>query len=313
MCLANPRAMSRRGWVAIVKRVFAEFGEDGAVTQAASLAYYSALSMAPLVLLALWVAALVGPWAQQSLTDEITSLIGSEGGAAVALVVDNAREQPSVGNLSGIVSLLTLAFGATAVLAQLQSAMNHIWDVRSKPKKGVGGWLRKRLLSVGMLLALLFLLLVSTALSALLSAASRIADTLPGSAVVWNAVHVSLSILVFAGAFALMFRYLPDVRIGWRDVWFGALCTAVLFAIGKHLLGLYLGRGSVGSAYGAAGSLIVLLVWAYYSALIFLFGAEWTQVWARDHGRGIVPDEHAEPLDVGEAHRVGGAATGRAS
>jgi membrane protein len=155
-----------------------------------------------------------------------------------------------------------------------------------------------------MLLALLFLLLVSTALSALLSAASRIAETLPGSAVLWNAVHVVLSICVFTAAFALMFRYLPDVRIGWRDVWFGALCTAVLFAIGKHLLGLYLGRGSVGSAYGAAGSLIVVLVWAYYSALIFFMGAEWTQVWARDHGRGIAPDEHAEPLDSDDARHM---------
>jgi membrane protein len=289
--------MDVRGWFRVVKRVFAEFGEDKGTTLAASLAYYTALSMAPLVLLALWAAALVGPGAQKGLIDELTALLGSEGGAAVSLVVENAREQPSLGNISGIVSLLTLAFGASAVFAQLQSALNHIWDVRSKPKRGIGAWFRKRLLSAGMLLALLFLLLVSTAISAMLSAAFRFVETLPGNAVLWSVVNLAISIVVFAAAFALMFRYLPDVRIEWRDVRFGALSTAVLFAIGKHLLGLYLGRGSVGSAYGAAGSLIVLLVWAYYSALIFFLGAEWTQVWARQQGRGIDPDENAELLD----------------
>jgi len=283
--------------IRFVRDVFGEFGEDGAVTLAASLAYYTALSMAPLVLLVLRVAALFGPQAQQDFIDQITALIGSQGGAAVQLVVESSKSEPVTGNVAGILSLVMLVFGASGVFAELQHALNSIWDVRSRSKSGLWGLIRKRLLSMGILLAVLFLLLVSTVISALLALGPRATANLPGGAALWSAVHLVFSIVVFTALFALMFRYLPDVRIKWRDVWLGAFATAVLFALGKSGVGFYLGRSSVGSAYGAAGSLVILLVWAYYSALIFFFGAEWTQVWARAHGRGIQPNRFADPLD----------------
>ncbi len=292
-----------------LRKVLGEFGEDGAVTLAASLAYYTALSMAPLVLLVLRVAALFGPQGQKDLVDQITGLIGSQGGDAVQLVVESSKAEPVAGNVAGLLSVLMLIFGASAVFSELQHALNTLWDVRSRPKSGLWGWIRKRLLSMGILLAVLFLLLVSTVVSALLALGPRATADLPGGAALWSVVHLVFSIAVFGALFALMFRYLPDVRIQWRDVWLGAFATAVLFALGKFAVGLYLGRSSVGSAYGAAGSLVVLLVWTYYSALIFLFGAEWTQVWARAHGRGIQPNRFADPL---EAPREGAPAKSRA-
>jgi membrane protein len=291
-----------------LRKVLGEFSEDGAVTLAASLAYYTALSMAPLVLLVLRVAALFGPQGQKDLVDQITGLIGRQGGDAVQLVVESSKSEPVAGNVAGVLSVLMLIFGASAVFAELQHALNTIWDVRSRPKSGLWGWIRKRLLSMGVLLAVLFLLLVSTVVSALLALGPRATADLPGGAALWSAVHLVFSIAVFGALFALMFRYLPDVRIQWRDVWLGAFATAVLFALGKFAVGFYLGRSSVGSAYGAAGSLVVLLVWTYYSALIFFFGAEWTQVWARAHGRGIQPNRFADPL---EAPREGAPAKSR--
>jgi membrane protein len=291
-----------------LRRVFGEFGEDGAVTLAASLAYYTALSMAPLVLLVLRVAALFGPQGQQDLVDQITALIGSQGGDAVQLVILSSKSEPVAGNVAGILSVLMLIFGASAVFSDLQHALNTIWDVRSRPKSGLWGWIRKRLLSMGILLAVLFLLLVSTVISAVLALGPRATADLPGGAALWSVVHLVFSVAVFTALFALMFRYLPDVRIQWRDVWLGAFATAVLFALGKFAVGFYLGRSSVGSAYGAAGSLVILLVWAYYSALVFFLGAEWTQVWARAHGRGIQPNRFADPL---EEPREGAPAKGR--
>ena len=291
-----------------LRKVLGEFGEDGAVTLAASLAYYTALSMAPLVLLVLRVAAFFGPQGQRDLVEQITALIGPQGGDAVQLVIESSRSEPVAGNVAGSLSVLMLIFGASAVFSELQHALNTIWDVRSRPKSGVWGWIRKRLLSMGILLAVLFLLLVSTVVSALLALGPRATADLPGGPALWSVVHVVFSIAVFSALFALMFRYLPDVRIQWRDVWLGAFATAVLFALGKLAVGFYLGRSSVGSAYGAAGSLVVLLVWTYYSALIFFFGAEWTQVWARAHGRGIQPNRYADPL---EAPREGAPAKGR--
>jgi membrane protein len=298
--------------IGFLRRVFAEFFEDGALTLASSLAYYTALSMAPLVLLALRIAAMFGPQTQQDLVDQITALIGSEGGAAVQLVVESSEQEPSAGNVAGILSVLMLVFGASAVFSELQHALNSIWDVRARPKSGILGWIRKRLLSMGILLAVLFLLLVSTVLSAVLAMGPRATADLPGGAALWSAVHLVFSIGVFAAIFALMFRYLPDVRIQWRDVALGAFATAVLFALGKYAVGLYLGRSSVGSAYGAAGSLVILLVWAFYSAVIFFFGAEWTQVWARAHGRGIQPNRFADPVEEPSVEPSGRTALGGA-
>jgi membrane protein len=289
-----------RSLIAFLRRVLSEYFEDGALTLASSLAYYTALSMAPLVLLALRVAAWFGADAQQGLLKQVTALIGSEGGAAIELVVQSSAEEPSKGNWASILSLAVLLFGASAVFSELQRALNIIWDVRARPKGGVVDWVRKRVLSMGILLAVLFLLLVSTIVSAVLALGPRVTADLPGGEALWTALNLVFSLAVFSGLFALLFRFLPDVKIQWRDVWTGSFATALLFALGKHVVGLYLGRSGVGSAYGAAGSLVVLLVWAYYSALIFFLGAEWTQVWARAHGRGIEPNRYADRLEPEE-------------
>jgi membrane protein len=284
--------MRARDAFEVLKRSVKEFGADEAITRSAALAYYTALSMAPLVVLLLWFAALFGEAAQESLINEIQSLIGPQGGEAVQLVVKNAAARPDLGGLAGVISLVTLVFAATAVFGELQAALNRIWHVQAKPGLGLLSWVRKRVISMGMVLSVFFLLLVSTAVSAVLSASSK-AIFGSSESILLETVHFLVSILVFGASFALLYRHLPDAKIARRDGWIGGFTTAFLFVLGKLGVGIYLGRSSVGSAYGAAGSLIVLLVWAYYSAIVFFFGAEVTRVFAEAQGRAIRPDEHA--------------------
>lgn len=280
--------------LSFIKETFKNFLDDDALTLGGALAFYSALSLAPLLLILLWMASYLGEGTQQSMVEQIVALIGEQGGAAIKSIVDNAEKRPTLGNIAGIFSIVMLLFSATGVFGQLQHALNIIWDVEAKPKSGVWGWLRKRLLSAGMVLALGFLLLVSLALSAVLAGMlTYFENTVAGNAGLWVTLNVAIPLLVFTALFGLLFKYLPDVKIGWSDVWLGAFLTSALFVIGKGAIGYYLGRAGVGSAYGAAGSLIALLVWVYYSSLILFFGAEITQVWARRHGREIRPDKHA--------------------
>jgi membrane protein len=279
----------------VVRRALSDFAADEATTRSAALAYYTALSMAPLVVLLLWLTSFLGEDAQQGWIQEIQSLIGAKGGEAVSLVVTSAKERPELGNVAGFVSLATLVFAATAVFAELQTSLNRMWHVKAMPGQGLRGWFRKRVVSFGMLLSVFFLLIVSTALSAGLGILSEAAFG-PRLSVLLELLHFTVSLAVFGVSFALLYRYLPDVEIRWRDVWAGGFVTALLFTVGKLGVGLYLGRASVGSAYGAAGSLIVLLMWSYYSALIFFLGAEVTRALAWNQGRALRPDEHAVPL-----------------
>ena len=255
---------------------------------AAGLAFYTALSLAPLVLIVIKIAGLLDSHAQDHVIAQISGFAGSQAGEAVADVIQAANRNEATGTLAAALGLATLLFSATGVFAQLQQALNRIWDVRPKPGQGLWGTIRKRVLSFGMVLTIAFLLLVSLVLSAAISA------VISQETWLWNAVNFVSSIGVSTLLFASMFRYLPDVRIAWKDVWTGAALTAVLFSVGKLAIGFYLGRSSVGSAYGAAGSLVVLLLWVYYSAMVFFFGAEITEAYATENRTPIVPDETAE-------------------
>lgn len=291
-----------RDGVTIVRRAIKQFTEDKAVVLAGALSFYTSLSLAPLVILLLWIVGAAGRDWQQSMIDEVRQLIGPEGSRVVEIVVENAASTPALSTIAGWVSIATLVFGATIAFAQLQTAMNIIWDVRVKPGRGLHGFIRKRLLSVGMFVTLGFLLLVSLAISASISFVStHLGEVLPGG-LFWRGLNLAGNLLVFTLLFALAFRYLPDARIPWRYVWFGALVTALLFGAGKYLIGLYLGNSSVGSAYGAAGSLVVLLVWVYFSTIIVFFGAEITQARAALHGRRVVPAPYAEVTDCPKEH-----------
>jgi membrane protein len=249
---------------------------------AASLSFYSLLSLAPLVILTIAIASLVfgRSEAQQVLIDEVRDLMGSAGASTVLTVIEHGKE-PHASGMASIIGIVILLLGASSVFGELQSALNKIWDVKPSDDTGFLSLVKSRLVSFALVFGVGFLLLVSLVFSAGLAAFGRSFSA-----------HLSMptallaatnAIVSFAGIFvliALILRYVPDVQLRWRDVWQGALATAVLFTIGKGLLGLYLGKTAVASAYGAAGSLIVVILWVYYSAMIFYFGAEFTRVHA---------------------------------
>lgn len=282
----------------LLKATLHEWSEDKVPRLGASLAFYSVLSLAPLLLIAIAVAALVfgEEAAQGQIVEQLGGLVGEEGAETIEGMIANAQK-PGVGSVAAIVGLVTLLFAASGVFGALQDAMNTIWEVQPKPGRGFWGMLKDRFLSFAMVLGTGFLLLISLVISAAVSGLfgylERIAPGLGPAAGVANAV---VSFAVVALMFTLIFKYLPDAEISWRDVWVGALLTTVLFLLGKFLIGLYLGRSSYGSSYGAAGSLVALLVWIYYSAQILFFGAEFTQVYANRYGSRIQPAPDAEPV-----------------
>jgi membrane protein len=279
----------------VTKDAASGFIDDDAPTHAAALAYYTALGMSPLLVLLLWLATLVSPETRQELLAQIQGLVGPEGGQAIRAIVDNAEATPGLGSFAGIVSLATLLFSVSSVFGQLQYALNRLWHVKAGPAtSGWWPWIRKRLLSIGTFVSTGFLLVTSLSISAAVAVASEQArDVLPGLDLLWQLVTFAVSLGISALVFALIFQILPDVRLGWRDVAVGGLVTAVLFSIGRFLIGLYLGQSSIGSAYGAAGSLVVLLVWVYYASLVVFFGAEITHVMAKRRRGRIAPEEHA--------------------
>lgn len=289
----------KTGALALLRETFEEWKEDDALQWGAALAYYAVFSLAPLLLVAVSVAGLAfgEEAAQGRIVGEIEGMLGREGAEAIEAMIANAGRSGS-GVLGMVVGVAMALFGASGVFGQLQKALNHLWDVRPKPGAGWKTMVWGRLTALGLVLAIAFLLLVSLVLSAAISAlAAYFQELLPVPGWVLGLLDFVLSIAVVGFLFGLIFKVLPDVEIAWRDVAFGALATAVLFTVGKVLIGLYLGHSSVGSSYGAAGSLIVLLVWIYYSAQLVFFGAELTQVWARHHGSRIVPSEHAVRVD----------------
>jgi membrane protein len=254
---------------------------------AAALSLYSLLSLAPLVILSLAIASLAfdRSAAQKALVSEFSSMIGTGGAQAIETVIQYGKT-PSVGGFASALGILTLLVGASSVFGELQSALNKIWEVKSRHNRGVIEFARSRLFSFAMVLAIGFLLLISLVLSTALTAFGDYFSArllIPKSFLRISNALVSLVGIVLL--LALIMKYVPDTRVRWRDVWQGALATALLFAVGKALLGLYLGKAAVGSAYGAAGSLIVVIVWVYYSAMIFYFGAEFTKASAQESRR----------------------------
>jgi membrane protein len=210
------------------------------------------------------------------------------------MIAKAALQGRDSGVLATVAAAVTALFGATGVFVQLQSSLNHIWNVEAKPGRGILGFVLTRLASFGMILGIGFLLLVSLVVSAGLSAVdSYLGSVMPGAATLFKVLNFGVSFVLITLLFAMIFRFLPDVKIAWRDVWLGAVATSLLFTIGKALIGLYLGHSSAASVFGAAGSLAIVLLWIYYSTQILFFGAELTQVYARRYGSQIVPDENA--------------------
>jgi membrane protein len=276
---------------------FQDWWNDNCLRLAASLAYYTALSLAPLILLMVGVVGLVLDRQQvgSQISAELEGLIGPAARDLVTSIL--AATNPQGGTLATVIGLLTLLIGATAVFGELQATLNLVWEVRPAPTSSVwaGIWamLRERLFSLALVLALAFLLLVSLVISAALAGAAALFQG-PEQALLSRLLELGVSLAVLTFVFALLYKYVPDAEIGWQDVWLGGLITAVLFTLGKTAIGFYLGQASVGSAYGAAGSLIALLVWVYYSALIMFFGAEFTHAWTIRH-HAVTPEPHAIP------------------
>jgi membrane protein len=290
--------MDLKNYASLFRETGRQWLEDKVPRLGAALAYYSALSLAPLLVIAIAIAGLFfgEAAARGHLLDQFRGLVGVQGGEAIETMIAHARK-PRTGTIAGVVGVVVLLFGASGVVGQLQDALNTIWEVAPKPGRGVLGFLRDRFLSLAMVLGVGFLLLVSLVLTTVLTAlGTYVTGLLPGAAVLLHALNSVVSLVVITLLFALIFKLLPDVKISWGDVWIGAVLTAVLFTLGKFLLGLYLGHSGLSSTYGAAGSLVALLVWVYYSAQILFFGAEFTKVYADRLGSRIVPDKDAVPL-----------------
>jgi membrane protein len=301
--------MTMKERLALVTGSGKDFLEDECPTQAAALSYYTIFSLPPLlVLVLLLLGAVLDPQdVQGELERQIRMLMGPAGAEQIRTILQQADRPGSGSVLMTILGIGALILGATGAFGQLQAALNRAWEVKPDPRKGgLRSFLLKRVFSFGMILSLAFLLLVSLALSAMLSAfGDRLGALLPSgvSATLLELLNMGISFLVIALLFAAIFKVLPDARIAWRDVWIGALVTAALFVAGKFLIGLYLGRSNPGEAFGAAGSLAVMFVWIYYSSMILLFGAEFTQAWARQRGSGIEPEPGAVRI-VEQSRRV---------
>ncbi len=264
--------------IAVLRRSVSAFYADDVLTLAGALTFSTLLSFAPLMLLALWATTAVGPGAQEALLSQLAALAGNDARVAAQAVIDSASKRPATGSVAGMVGIVVALGGATAVFIQLQTSLNRIWQIAAKPAGALWGWLRRRMLSIGLLVSLAFFMSISLIVSAAL------ALMLTGTGIIWEIVNETIGTTVFAVLFAGLFRYLPDARLPWRHAFGGGLVTAALFVVGKFLIGLYLAHSSVGGAYGAAGSLVVLLVWVYYASAIFLFGAETVKGWLAEHG-----------------------------
>lgn len=286
----------------LFKETIKQYSEDKISRLAAALAYYTVFSLAPMLIIAIAIAGFV--WGEEAargqLLDEIAGLVGEDAAGMVQTMIQNAGSTGR-GIVATVVGIVTLILGATGAFTQLQAALNQVWDVpEEETRGGIVGMLLSRLLSFGMVLSIAFLLLVSMVVSAAVSALSEfVVDLAPGMNFLISALNFGLSLVIITGLFALMFKFVPDARPRWKDVWIGAIVTALLFVIGKQLIGFYLARSSTASVFGAAGSLVLILLWVYYSAQIVLIGAEFTAVYAQRYGSGA--EKRATPVDLEEA------------
>ena len=286
----------REAWT-VAKETVSEWSDDNASRLAAALACYTLLSIAPLLVLSVAVAGLAfgEEAARGQIVGQIGAVVGNEAGGAIQSIAANAKE-PSTGILSTILGLAVLLFGASGVFAELQNALNAIWEVEPKPNQGIRGFLRHRVFSFAMVMALAFLLLVSLIVNAGLAATGKFFEQyLPGGEIVWQIVNFVVALAVTALLFALIFKVVPDVILRWKDALVGGMFTALLFALGRFALAMYIGKSSTTSSFGVAGSLVALVLWVYYSSQILFLGAEFTQVYSRKYGGKVRPNEHAVP------------------
>jgi membrane protein len=288
----------------LLKQTFQEWLQDKAPQLGAALAYYTVFSLAPLILVLLAIIGFLfrddpaGAW--NKITQQMSYFLDPSALQVVQNIAQKAS-QPGKSVIATIIGVALALFGASGVFGQLQDALNTIWGVKAKPGTGIWGFLRARFLSFAMVAGICFLLLVSLAIEALLKGFSHyVQSVVPGGIGIALTVYLAFDFAVVVLLFAMIFKFLPDVKIQWRDVWIGAVITAIFFGIGKWALGLYLSSGAAGSAYGAASSLITLLLWVYYSSQILLFGAEFTQVYADRAGRGVEPSEYAVRIQTSE-------------
>jgi membrane protein len=281
----------------LLKNAGAEWWNDNTFRLAASLAFYTIFSLAPVLVIAVGIANLflAREHAVDQIVNQVQQLTGPEGAKAVRQVLQSAAGI-GTGVWAITVGTITLFLGSSVVFAELQSALNQIWDVKPEPRRGfVLDYIFDRIRSFSIALGVGFLLLVSLVLSAALSGVQEyLTNSNPTFPWLWQGLNLIVSFLLITVLLAAIYKYLPDAVIEWRDVWIGAAVTSLLFTGGKYLIGLYLGQTATASSFGAAGSFAVLLIWIYYSALISFFGAEFTQVYARRHGRPIVAEAHAK-------------------
>jgi membrane protein len=290
--------MNVKAILGLFQETFEEWSKDKASRLSAALAYYTIFSIAPLLIIVIAIAGAVfgESAASGQIFAQIQDLVGEAGAKLIQEAIKNAS-QPKQGAIASIISIVVLIFGATGLFTELQDALNTIWEVEQKPGRAVKNMVRNRFLSFAMVLGIGFLLLVSLIISGVLAVlVGYFNNLIPGIAFIWQIVNFLVGFAISTVLFGLIFKVLPDVKITWSDVWIGAAITSILFSFGRFLLGQYLGNGSFGSTYGAAGSVVVVIAWVYYAAQILFFGAEFTQVYARRYGSQIVPADNAIPM-----------------
>ena len=313
--------MSVKSITKVAKCTFSEFSEDNVLRLSAALAYYAMFSIGPILVIVVGLAgfAFGHETVRRQLDSQLRGMVGTNatqmidsmmtaesqqrtGQGQSAQQAHRAQKHASI--ITTIIGIVALLFGAAGVFGQLQDALNTIWGVKSKPGAGLFAMIRQRFLSLSMVLGIGFLLLVSLAISTFLTGITKsMGSALPQA--LGQSFSFIVSLAVISVLFAMIFKFLPDVKVPLRKVWVGAIGTAVLFTVGKELLALYLGRASTTSAYGAAGSVIIVLMWVYYASVILFFGAEFTQVYAKQTGTRVVPDKYAVPVTAEERAEQG--------
>lgn len=293
----------------LIKETLVGFGRDKGPLLSAALAYYTVFSLAPLGVITVSVAGSVfGKAAVEGrLVGQIEQIVGEEIAVFIQLIIQNASQFQSRGVVT-VVSVVVLLLGASRVFVQLKSALNIIWRIELHPGQGFLHQVKVFLISIGMVLLLgVFFSIILSARAVISAVGPQFSQVLGGLAPIYTAVEITLSMALITLIFALIFKVLPDADVAWKDIWMGAFVTALLFTLGEYLIGQYLRWSSVGSAYGVAGSLIVFLLWIYYSAQILLLGAEFTKVYANLHGSRLLPSENAVLLSVpGQSDRADG-------
>ncbi len=280
-----------------LKEAFKGFSDDKVTKLSASLSYYTVFSLAPLLLVVIFIAGIIlgQEAAQGTIFRQLNNLVGNDTAAQVQEIIKNASLSGKSG-IALVIGIITLLIGATTVFGEIQDSINGIWGLKPKPKMGIMKLLQTRLLSFGLIATLGFLLLVSLAATTVVeSMGNRLQEYMPDvTVVIFYIINLVLNLVITTLLFAIIFKVLPDAKIKWKDIWPGAITTSLLFLIGKFLISFYISKSDLGTTFGAAGSLVILLVWVYYSAMILYFGAEFTQAYAFNKGAKIVPDKYAE-------------------